>query len=185
MVPRSIGTRYAYQSLWGSVVPDEFVNESQPVILATRIKLHAAGRIVGCRYYRHKSSIGGNVGFLKPSLGADQIYATTVFHHRNADEGPDEGEWQHAYFPRPYFRVEAEDQVFVSVAFRQGLYYASRFVFDGTNLINGDIEGMQDGDGGVNGAYTYDADWNAYQTYNSSHYGIDILFLADHTVNPN
>lgn len=173
------GTRYHYQSLWGNSVPDEFVNETQGVVLGLRVQFHAPGRIVGARYYRDQSSHGGNIAFLKPAPGADQIYATTVFHHRNFGDGPVEGEWQNAYFPKPYIRVEEEDTYFVCVAFRQGLYWASRFTLDGVSVTSEDLEALADDGVDHNGMYTYEVEWNPYQAYQSSMYGIDVLFLAD------
>ena len=170
---------YHYQSLWGTGVPTDYVDEIQPVVLGLRVKFHAPGRIVGARYYRHQDSIGGNVAFLKESPSADQIRAITLFHHRNASDGPVEGEWQNAYFPRPYVRVEEDDTWFICVAFRQGLYYASRFTLDGISFNNEDLEAVADDGVNHNGMYSYDTDWNPYQSYQSSMYGIDVLFLAD------
>jgi hypothetical protein len=173
------GKPWTYQSIWGDSVPDEFVNESQPVVLGLRIQFHAAGRIVGARYYRHQDSHGGNIAFLKQSPSADQIDAATIFHHRNFGDGPVEGEWQNAYFPRPYIRVNEDDTWLLCVAFRQGLYWASRFTLDGVSVVSDDLEAVADDGVDHNGLYTYETDWNPYQSYQSSMYGIDVLFLDD------
>jgi hypothetical protein len=75
--------------------------------------------------------------------------------------------------------VNEDDTWFVCVAFRQGLYYASRFTLDGSNYVNEDLEAVADDGVDHNGMYSYETDWNPYLSYQSSMYGIDVLFLAD------
>jgi hypothetical protein len=179
-----VPVRYTYQSIWGATSPPLFVEEAAPVTVGLRVKFHAPGRIVGARYYRGPGSIGGNIAYIKPSPDADQIYAVALFHHRNAVDGPEEGEWQNCYFPRPYVRVEEDDTRLLGVNFRQGYYWSFWDALLGGPVVSGDLEVLQDDGGAHNGLYSYESSFDPYLSYASSMYGIDVLFLADHQLTP-
>lgn len=170
--------RFAYQSLFGSSVPGSYGTDTNAIVLGTRVRFHAPGRVVGLRYYRDQANGDFQVGHVIRERHLGEVLRSTLFRQRTAGDGPSGGEWQHGYF-RPWLRVADLDELLIAVTFGGGNYWRVPGGLSGAPVISDDLEAIQDGDGDDNGVYTYGAGLNLDLTYGGGFYGIDLLFLRD------
>jgi Domain of unknown function (DUF4082) len=176
-MPRQ-GKMMHYQTIFGNDPPSGYWLGTDPIMMGNRIRFHADGRIIGIRYYRDQSSDGANVGFVLTAPTGGVVLRSVAFPVREAGYGPDGGAWENAYF-HPMLRVEEDDELFVGVHYGSGRYWRSDSALASAPVISEDLEAIQDGDGGSNGCYDYGLGWDLPNTFDSTLYGTDVIFLSD------
>jgi len=178
VVAKSHGTRYQYQTLFGAAEPGANPNDHAQIVAGTRFRFNANGRILGIRYFRDWHDGGDHWGVLMPTPYSAIITRSVLFPIHEAETGEEPGNWESAYFSK-MVPVENGAEYTVAVYWSAGNYWRVSAGLSGAPVISGDIEAIEDGDGGDNGVYQYGSDIYLGNTYASTLVGVDPIFLAD------
>lgn len=173
----SLGTRYTYQSFWGSTVPPTtdpaFTNAQRGM----RYRVAVAGRVVGLRYAREKRTSGLVVGQLFDDA-TRTLQRITLFRLKTVN-GTGFDRWEHAYF-RPWYRIAANTVV------RPAIWFASvrPLIVNGglvaADVTHGNITAIKDNTSGfMNGAVGTTFGSCPLGTIGGDTLDVDILFLPD------
>jgi hypothetical protein len=157
-------------SLFGPADSPQVPSENDPnaVALGTRFRVDVAGQITGVRFYKGPQNTGVHTGSLWSASG--QRLATATFSGESASG------WQQVSFATPVAVQPGQDYV-VSYFAPRGGYAATAGRFSGTGVDRGPLHAPADGDGGGNGLYIYGADARPTQTWASTNYWVDVVFV--------
>jgi hypothetical protein len=140
------------------------IDDSSAVELGLRFRPSSNGSVVGVRFYKGSGNTGTHVGNLWSTTGAP--LASVTF-------GPETSSgWQTAYFSSPV-QVTAGTPYVASYHAPNGHYAADSGYFE-TASTNGPLTAPA----GANGLFTYGGSDFPEDSYNSTNYWVDPLFVA-------
>ncbi|WP_067175764.1 DUF4082 domain-containing protein [Microtetraspora niveoalba] len=149
-------------------VPAETVNDPISLELGVRFQASQAGVIRGIRFYKDALNTGTHTGNLWSSSG--QLLASATFTSETSSG------WQQVTFSTPV-PITAGMTYVASYFAPSGHYSVTRPYFT-TPHTNGPLTALANGAGGGNGVYSYGATSSfPTNTYNSSNYWVDVLFV--------
>jgi hypothetical protein len=175
--------KYHYQTLWGNAAPAGLGVDSSTITLGMRVRFGVDGKIIGIRYHRDVDDGANHVGFILSEARNSVPLRMASFRVIPAGTTPPNGAWQNAYF-RPHLPVAEDDELVVAVWYEHGMYWRTNFGLSGGPLVSEDLTAPQDGDGGPNGIFGYNWNWDLPNDFGGGLYGIDVIFLANTEVNP-
>jgi len=170
----SRGTRFAYESSWGTGVPTTLNGFGSQLNVANWFTVSEAGFIVGMRYYRQTDDDGEHYGQIR--LESDNSPLGVCTFKKKPAVGSSADGWQHAYF-RPRIRISSGTMYYACVFFSRRRFRLTPSVL-GSPITTGRITVGADTSAHWNGAFgggisllnTHDA---------QTRYGVDILYLSD------
>ena len=160
----------AATSLWnGSATPSWIDNpDPQAVELGVRFQASVSGFITGAMFYKSQNDTGTHTASLWS--GGGQLLATATF------TGESIAGWQSVTFSRPVL-IQANTVYIASYHTDTGNYSDDEGFFAGGPLTVGLLTALANSNGG-NGVYAYGAGGIfPTQTFNSSNYWVDVLFV--------
>lgn len=169
----SRGTRYVYQTTWGSAVPTTRNGFGSQQNVANWMEVTEPGFCVGLRYHRFSDDDGEHIGQLRIEANNNPLGVCT-FPKKSAAGVVDDG-WQHAYF-KPRIPLSVGTKYYVSVFFSRRRYALTGGALSAGSITVGSIIVGVDSTAHWNGAFSGSVatlDTHAAGT----RYGVDMLFL--------
>jgi hypothetical protein len=158
-------------SLWSSSVVPAVTSSSDggSVELGVKFRSDQAGVVTGVRFYKGPSNTGTHVGSLWSASGALLAQATFT--------GESGSGWQSVSFSVPV-AIAADTTYVASYHAPNGGYALNRDYFATSGFDNAPLHALRDGQQGGNGVFRYGAS-SVFpdQTYGSSNYWVDVLFV--------
>ena len=157
-------------SIWSAAsIPSSTVSDSTAVELGVRFSSDVAGSVTGVRFYKSAGNTGSHVANLWTTTGT--LLATTTFTNETASG------WQQATFATPV-PIAANTTYIVSYHTSSGHFSYDRPYFSGAGVDTPPLHALADGVSGGNGLFVYGAA-SAFptQSYSSSNYWVDVVFL--------
>jgi len=144
-------------------------NDTGSVELGVKFRSTIAGSIYGVRFYKGSLNTGTHVAHLWSGTGT--LLATATF----ANEGV--SGWQQVNFAAPV--NIAANTTYIASYFAPAGEYADNGGYFSSAVTSGPLSALANGTDGGNGVYIYGSG-NAFpnQTYNSSNYWVDVVFLS-------
>jgi len=140
------------------------VKDSTAITLGVKFTPNTDGTVVGVRFYKGTGNGGTHIGSLWSTGGSRLATATFVSESSSG--------WQTVYFAQPVSVTAGTTYVASYYAPRGN--YASTAAFFNNKWTNGPLSAP----GGSNGLYLYGSDAYPTNSYNSSNYWVDPLFVA-------
>jgi hypothetical protein len=161
-------------TVWpSSAVPSNpAVADPSAVELGTKLRTDAAGYITGVRFYKGTGNTGSHVGNLWTAGGA--LLATAPFTAETATG------WQQVLFATPV-PVTANTTYVVSYYAPTGFYAGDGGFFNGAGVDRAPLHALASGVDGPNGVYAYGAGGFPSQSYDSTNYWVDAVFVTSLT----
>ncbi|UPK30936.1 DUF4082 domain-containing protein (plasmid) [Bradyrhizobium sp. 195] len=142
------------------------VNDPNSVELGMKFQASSAGDITGLRFYKGASNTGSHVADLWSSTGT--LLATATFTNETASG------WQQVNFATPV--TINPGTTYIASYHTAGNYAADPNLFANA-VTNGPLTAPSSSSSGGNGVYTYGSgSLFPTNTYNSTSYGVDVLF---------
>jgi hypothetical protein len=158
-------------SIWNTAAsPSNTQFSSGAVELGLKLRSDVNGAITGVRFYKAAGEIGAHVANLWTSTGV--LLATATFSNETASG------WQTVDFATPV-AITANTVYVVSYHTNAGTFAYDRPYFAGSGIDAPPLHALADGVSGGNGVFIYGAT-SAFptQSYSSSNYWVDVLFVA-------
>ena len=159
-------------SLWDQAATPELLTDPDPnpVELGVKFRADVDGFVTGIRFLKGPRNTGTHVANLWTAGGTRLASAT--FSAETA------GGWQQVSFGSPV-AIRADTTYVASYHTEVGLYSVDEGYFAASGVDRGPLHALSDGEGGGNGVYAYRAT-SAFptQTYRSSNYWVDVVFVA-------
>lgn len=172
-----LGTRYTYQTFWGSTVPP---NTATSTVTLTNFgivyQFLVAGRLVGMRYARENRSSGFVMGqVFSGTTGA--LERVTLFRQKTATAAGFD-RWEHAYF-HPWLPIAANAPKQIAIWCASMRMKLTTGGLNAASVTHGNIRALIDNTAGgaPNGATTLDGCIACSTSSGGALYGIDVLFL--------
>ena len=147
------------------------VNDPNPVELGFKFQSSSAGEVTGLRFYKGPSNVGTHTANLWTSTGT--LLASATFNNETASG------WQQVNFATPV--AITAGATYVASYHTSGNYSVDPNFFSSA-VSNGPLTAPSSASSGGNGVYAYGSDsLFPSNTYNSSSYGVDVLFRAQLT----
>lgn len=144
------------------------VNDPNSVELGFKFQASSAGDVTGLRFYKGPSNTGTHTANLWSSTGT--LLATTTFTNETASG------WQQVNFPTAV--TITRGATYVASYHTSGNYSIDPNLFSSA-VSNGPLTAPSSASSGGNGVYAYGSNsLFPTNTYNSSSYGVDVLFRA-------
>jgi hypothetical protein len=144
------------------------VNDLSPVELGVKFQASTGGQITGLRFYKSEQNTGAHVADLWSATGT--LLATATFSNETT------GGWQQVNFSNPVSITAGT--TYVASYHTNGDYSADPNYFAAA-LTNGPLTAPSSSSSGGNGVYAYGSgSLFPTNTYNSTSYGVDVLFKA-------
>lgn len=169
-----VGISQDYHNAWSGAPSSDSAGDLLAVTLALRMQTSVAGKVVGVRFFRDLSDGGEHVGLLYAAT--DLSIQDVCLFHKNTAAAAGPGSWQSAYFRKTH-HYAAGDRFVVGVHFSAGNYWLTPAGL-ATAVVNANLTITAQGDGGDNGLFGYST-LQPVSTFNSSQYGVDVIFLED------
>ncbi|MCU1311003.1 MAG: hypothetical protein JWO20_2128, partial [Candidatus Angelobacter sp.] len=165
------GTGSCPCTIWSpSTVPtNASANDPNAVELGVKFTSDQAGSINGIRFYKGSANTGTHVGNLWTSSG--NLLATATFTNETATG------WQQINFSQPV-AINANTTYVASYHTNTGGYAfdSNYFATSGTN--NAPLHALANGTSGGNGVYVYGGSAFPTQTFQSTNYWVDVVFVS-------
>jgi hypothetical protein len=165
-----------YGSVWNGAAPTGDPEDTATVVLAMRLRALQDGWVVGAKYLRNLANNGEHFAMLW-NIEANQLLRLQLFPWHDA-EGSGPGNWEHCYFHKRLRLLEGEACT-VAVWFQHGGYYRELGALSAGPMVGDGVEFVEDGELGSNGLYQYLNNLTPFYTFDSSAYGVDVLFQKD------
>ncbi|MEV6343184.1 DUF4082 domain-containing protein [Actinoplanes sp. NPDC051851] len=146
------------------------VTDGAGISLGVRFSASESGVVVGVRFYKGSGNGGTHTGSIWSSTGTRLATATFV---NESSSG-----WQYVYFSSP-LTVTAGTSYIASYYAPNG-YYATTSSYFGSAKSNGSLTAPA----GNNGLFVYGGDWFPSNSWNSTNYWVDPLFVAQAASDP-
>ena len=147
------------------------VNDPNPVELGFKFQASSPGDVTGLRFYKGPSNVGTHTANLWSGTGT--LLATATFSNETASG------WQQVNFATPV--AITAGATYVASYHTSGNYSVEPNLFSSA-VSNGPLTAPSSASSGGNGVYAYGSDsLFPTNTYNSSSYGVDVLFRAQLT----
>jgi hypothetical protein len=140
------------------------VKDSSAISVGMRFTPSASGAVIGVRFYKGTGNGGTHIGSLWSSTGTRLATATFV--------SESSGGWQYVYFAQPV-QVTA-GSTYVAAYFAPRGNYASTGSYFTSIRTNGPLSAPA----GANGVYLYGSDAFPTNSWSSTNYWVDPLFVA-------
>jgi hypothetical protein len=144
-------------------------NDNQALEIGTRFRSDSNGFITAIRFYKSVQNVGPHVGNLWTAGGT--LLASVPFSSVTASG------WQEVTLPTPV-AISANTSYIVSYHTGSGFYAANVAYFASSGVDNGPLHALRDGLDGPNGVYRYGASGFPTQTFNSTNYWVDVVFVT-------
>lgn len=141
--------------------------DGNAVEVGARFRSDVPGTVTGVRFYKGSSNIGTHIGHLWSGTGSP--LANVTF------SGETSSGWQQANFAAPV-QIQANTTYIVSYYAPTG-HYASDTGYFQAGVDAPPLHALADGVDGPNGVYVYGSSAFPNQTYKSSNYWVDVLFV--------
>lgn len=147
-------------------------NDGNAVVLGVKFRTTENGLIKAIRYYKGPGTTGTHTGHVWTSAGV--LLASATFTSESASG------WQEVRLSQPV--VVTAGVTYIASLFSPSGDYAYSSNYFTTTIGSGPVKGLGDGIDGANGLYKYSATSVVPdQTYNSSNYFVDVVFVAANT----
>lgn len=147
-------------------------NDGNAVVLGVKFRTTENGLIKAIRYYKGPGTTGTHTGHVWTSAGI--LLASATFTSESASG------WQEVRLSQPV--VVTAGVTYIASLFSPSGDYAYSSNYFTTTIGSGSVKGLGDGIDGANGLYKYSATSVVPdQTYNSSNYFVDVVFVAAST----
>ena len=158
-------------TVWpSSAVPaNPSVPDGSAVELGMKFRTDAAGFITGVRFYKGSGNTGSHVGNLWTAGGV--LLASAPFTAETATG------WQQVLFATPV-AVTANTTYVVSYHAPNGFYAGDGGFFNGAGVDRAPLHALASGVDGLNGVYAYGAGGFPSQSYDSTNYWVDAVFVT-------
>lgn len=143
-------------------------SDAAAVELGLKFQSDSAGSVLGVRFYKGDGNSGTHVGKLWNSSGA--LLGSVTF----TNESP--SGWQQANFATP-IAIAANTTYVVSYHAPQGRYSVNSGAFAAAGVTNLPLRALANGADGPNGVYLYGAGGFPNQSFQSSNYWVDVVFV--------
>ena len=157
--------------IWGEGDTPAIITVSDPnaVELGVKFRSDVNGTITGLRFYKSAENTGTHIGNLWTNDGV--LLASATFSNET-DSG-----WQQVDLSAPV-AIAANTTYVASYHTTTGCYSADPAYFASSDFANSPLRALANGEDGPNGVYRYGAGGLfPDQTYNSTNYWIDVVFL--------
>jgi hypothetical protein len=159
-------------AIWSATATPATASQSDAQAIEVGVKFRADinGYVTGVRFYKGSANTGTHVGNMWSASGT--LLASATFTNETATG------WQQVTFAAPV-AITANTVYVVSYHTNTGGYSLNQSYFAGAGVDNAPLHALQDGVSGGNGVYLYSAA-SAFptQTYSSSNYWVDVLFVS-------
>lgn len=157
------------QSIWSSSeTPDILSDEDQnPVEVGLKFRSAVNGYVTGIRFFKGESNLGPHVGNLW--TGDGNLLASNTFTNETTSG------WQYQALTNPV-AITSNTTYVVSYHAPGGRYSLSSGYFTTAGVTNFPLWALADGEDGPNGIYGYGPSSFPTQTFNGSHYWVDVVF---------
>ncbi len=158
-------------SLWDGAATPKLLSDpdTSAVELGVKFRSDVDGLVTGVRFYKSTGNSGTHVGSLWSSTG--QLLAQATFTSESASG------WQQVDFATPV-AIRAGTVYVASYHTEVGRYSVDEGYF-ASAYDNGPLHLLADGESGGNGLYRYGAGGFPTETYRSSNYWIDVVFVDE------
>lgn len=147
--------------------------DQQPVEVGMKFRTSIPGFVSGVRFYKGSLNTGTHSGSLWTNSGV--LLARVSF----SSETP--AGWQQANFTTPV-AILANTTYVISYHAPFGRYSMSVGQFSGSGVDSGPLHALRDGEDGANGVYKYGAGDFPAETWQSTNYWVDVVFVPQGTV---
>ena len=137
--------------------------------VGVKFQTNVNGYICGVRFYKGTGNSGTHVGKLWSSSG--QLLASATFTNETASG------WQQVDFASPV-AIMANTVYVASYNAPNGRYAADTGYFATTGVTNGPLYALRDGESGGNGVYLSGSGGFPINTWQSSNYWVDVVFIT-------
>ena len=144
------------------------INDPRAVELGVKFRADVSGAVTGIRFYKGSGNLGVHVGNLWTSTGTK--LATATFTEETASG------WQQVNFTTPV-AIDANTVYVASYFAPSGNYAGDNFYFSAAGADNPPLQALKDDVAGGNGVFVYGARAFPNQTWKSSNYWVDIVFV--------
>jgi hypothetical protein len=157
-------------SFWDDTVTPTLLQDPDTSALELGLKFQSDsdGQIVGIRFYKSTANTGTHLANLWSSTGQSLAQATFT---NETGSG-----WQTVLFATPV-SITANTTYVASYHTAVGAYSVDENYFAGSGFSNGSLRALFDGEQGGNGVYQYGASSFPTNTFRSSNYWVDVLFV--------
>ena len=163
--------------LWPATATPAVIDSTDTgsVELGVRFRSDVNGTVTGIRFYKAAANTGSHVGNLWTTTGANLAHATF--------SGESASGWQQVTFATPV--TITANTVYVASVFCPAGHYSVDQHYFATARDNAPLHAPADGAQGANGVFAYGAA-SAFptDTYLSSNYWVDVVFVAAATTPP-
>lgn len=142
--------------------------DTSPIELGVKFRSTQTGYITGVRFYKGAANTGPHTGKLYDSNGV--LLASAPFVNETASG------WQQVTFPVPV-AITANTVYVASYHTTVGRYAVDQSYFALNGVTNGPLQALQSGVSGPNGVYMYGAGAFPTNSYESSNYWVDVVFV--------
>ncbi len=158
-------------SIWGITATPSVLSDSDTnaVELGMKFQSNVAGFVTGVRFYKGSQNTGTHVGSLWSSSG--QLLAQATFANETTSG------WQQVDFASPV-AIEASTVYVISYHTQVGRYSADSSYFS-SSYSSGPLQALADGANGGNGVYLYGPGGFPSNTYGSTNYWVDVVFVTE------
>jgi phosphodiesterase/alkaline phosphatase D-like protein len=143
-------------------------SDASPIEVGVKFRSDVNGYVTGVRFYKGTGNTGTHVGKLWTATGT--LLANAVFANETA------AGWQQVNFSEPV-AITANTVYVVSYYAPVGRYSLNQMYFSTSGVDNGPLHALRDGISGGNGVYLYGAGGFPTQTFGSSNYWVDVVFV--------
>jgi hypothetical protein len=159
-------------SIWSdTTIPSRQDPDTDAIEIGIKFRADTNGYITAVRFYKYSTNTGTHVGNLWTSTGTK--LATATFTNETASG------WQQISFATPV-AIMANTTYIASYHTNVGRYAADDYYFAATDVTNGPLQALRDGEDGGNGVYRYGASsLFPNQTYQSENYWVDVVFATN------
>ncbi|MBE0540497.1 MAG: DUF4082 domain-containing protein [Verrucomicrobia bacterium] len=135
-----------------------------------RFRSALAGYVTGIRFYKGSGNVGPHIGNLWTSSGT--LLASVAFANETASG------WQHQALAEPV-PISPNTTYVVSYHAPAGRYSKNEGMFTTSGVTNHPLWALRNGEDGLNGVYSYGPSGFPTDTFNATHYWVDVSFSQD------
>jgi chitodextrinase len=159
-------------SFWNGATPSSGAADADTsaVELGVKFRTDVAGTVTAIKFYKAANNTGTHTGKIWTATGTQ--LASGTFTNETASG------WQTLILSSPV-SILANTTYIASYHAPVGRYWASNNFFSSSGVINGELRALQNGVDGGNGVYAYGPSSFPNQSYQSTNYWVDVVFLPD------
>lgn len=170
-LPLTLEPRSCPCSIWGAATTPAVAADpdTRAVEIGVKFRSDLNGSITGLRFYKGSANTGIHVGHLWSSDGT--LLASAIF----TDE-TNIG-WQQVSFTTS-ISITTNTTYIASYYAPHGHYSVDEHYFASSGVSNPPLRALSDGEDGPNGVYTYGGSRFPDQTFRSTNYWVDVVFMS-------